>query len=503
MKTIWKSTVGSIITALVMYTLAGLAGSIIDAVSNVGTDIMSYIWDLAMALEGDMDFFEPDAYDVGGIIANVLVVIGCFMLLSSLSQFKELQKSEDTELNVGKVRSGYVILILAVLIDFIPLVGSIFAFILYIIGNAKQISGYKNLCKSESLPESTRQGFDTLRLCVVWILIGDIIGIIPFIGDIVESIISFFVFFGMINGWRTVRDHEPDSTLVSPSNTSKEALNNVRLYDAAKLAEIAGSEGIYNSELVLQCRHELEIRNNSEALYEKIKELDDNRINEIIGNSIAYSEEFVYGCEREKALRIETRKQEEIQKKEANKKWWKKWWWAVALVFVVAEVVQYKVSEWTEKPSEEYGSANTPTIADFADEVVRWISVVDVDDNFRDLEKEHSLDVQLEPYNEIILKDISYGSYDLKLTASFGEFQKSRKAVPYQYDIFISFPYSRNLIEKYKQLYDELAKRLEYGESVEFRYNDTDIETMFDGNGFRITLGKDLYLQSQDDWSQW
>lgn len=222
-------------------------------------------------------------------------------------------------------------------------------------------------------------------------------------------------------------------------------------------------------------------------------------------NSICYAVSCLIGSiivlsgKNEKASLSE----EEIQKKEANKKWWKKWWWAVALVFIVAEVVQYKVSELTEKPAEEYGSTNTPTIADFADEVVRWISVVDVDDNFRDLEKEHSLDVQLEPYNEIVLKDISYGSYDLKLTASFGEFQKSRKAVPYQYDIFISFPYSRNLIEKYKQLYDELAKRLEYGESVEFRYNDTDIETMFDGNGFRITLGKDLYLLSQDDWSQW
>lgn len=356
MKTIWKSTVGAIITALVIYTLAGLAGSIIDAVSNIGTDIMSYIWDLSMAAEGDMDFLELDTYDIGGIIANVLIVIGCFMLLSSLSRFEELQKSEDTRLNVGKVHSGYVILILAVLVDFIPIVGGLFAFILYIVGNAKQISGYKNLSKSESLPKNTRQGFDTLRLCVVWILIGDIIGIIPFIGDIIESIISFFVFFGMINGWRTVRDNEPDDTLVSSSDTSKEVLNkemlnNVRQYDAAKLAEIAGSEGIYNSNLVQQCRHELEVRNNSEALYEKIRVLDDERINEILCNSAAYSEEFVYGCEREKALRAEARKQEEMRKaeeerirleKEYEEKlekrriWWKKWGTLVAILIIAA-----------------------------------------------------------------------------------------------------------------------------------------------------------------------
>ena len=311
MKSIWKNTIGSIITALVIYTLAGLAGSIIDAVSNIGTDIMGYIWDIAMAAEGDMDFFKPDASDIAGIIANVLVVIGCIMLLSSLSQFKELQKSEDAKLNIGKVHSGYIILILAVLIDFIPIVGGLFAFILYIVGNAKQISGYKNLSKSESLPEYTRQGFDTLRLCVVWILIGDIIGIIPFIGDIIESIISFFVFFGIISGWRTVRDNEPEGSFVPSLNINNKTPNNVRLYDDAKLAEIAGSEGIYNSQLVQQCRHEIEVRNKSNVLYEKIKELDDNRINEIIENSGAYSEEFVYGCERERSLREEVRKQNE------------------------------------------------------------------------------------------------------------------------------------------------------------------------------------------------
>lgn len=344
MKSIWKNTIGSIITALVIYTLAGLAGSIIDAVSNIGTDIMGYIWDIAMAAEGDMDFFKPDASDIAGIIANVLVVIGCIMLLSSLSQFKELQKSEDAKLNIGKVHSGYIILILAVLIDFIPIVGGLFAFILYIVGNAKQISGYKNLSKSESLPEYTRQGFDTLRLCVVWILIGDIIGIIPFIGDIIESIISFFVFFGIISGWRTVRDNEPEGSFVPSLNINNKTPNNVRLYDDAKLAEIAGSEGIYNSQLVQQCRHEIEVRNKSNVLYEKIKELDDNRINEIIENSGAYSEEFVYGCERERSLREEVRKQNERirwekeyeEKRERRSKWWKKWGALVIMLIIAA-----------------------------------------------------------------------------------------------------------------------------------------------------------------------
>ena len=60
---------------------------------------------------------------------------------------------------------------------------------------------------------------------------------------------------------------------------------------------------------------------------------------------------------------------------------------------------------------------------------------------------------------------------------------------------------NRNIEQKYQHLYEELAKRLEYAESVDFRYEDIEIISMFDANGFRLTLGEDLYLSGQDDWS--
>lgn len=191
-----------------------------------------------------------------------------------------------------------------------------------------------------------------------------------------------------------------------------------------------------------------------------------------------------------------------IRRRQQRKDWWKKWWWAVVLSTIAILGLNYLsvVLEAKKTPS-KFGRPNTPTIENFADEVVKWISVIDTESRFKDLKIEYYLDVELSPYSEIVLRDISYGSYKFQLTASFGEFKKARNAIPYQYNILVSFPVNRNIEQKYQHLYEELAKRLEYAESVDFRYGDIEIISMFDANGFRLTLGEDLYLSGQDDWS--
>ncbi|MBR6601729.1 MAG: hypothetical protein IKK87_07795 [Bacteroidaceae bacterium] len=191
-----------------------------------------------------------------------------------------------------------------------------------------------------------------------------------------------------------------------------------------------------------------------------------------------------------------------IRKRQLKRDWWKKWWWAVVLSTIAILGLNYlSATQSTNRPSSKYGSPNTPTIESFADEVVKRISIIDTESRFKDLKKEYSLDVELSPNSDVVLSDISYGSYKLQLTASFGEFKKARNAIPYQYDILISFPINRNVEQKYLHLYEELGKRLESAGSVDFRYEDIEIISMFDANGFRLTLGKDLYLRGQDDWS--
>lgn len=202
---------------------------------------------------------------------------------------------------------------------------------------------------------------------------------------------------------------------------------------------------------------------------------------------------------------------EAVHKRQLRRNWWKKWWWVIVLSYIALLGFNYLSSTLIEryfdsKPlqhniSYKHGKHYTPTIEDFADEIVKWISCIDTKKQYKDLQREYSLNTELSPNTNIVLRDVSYGYYKLQLTASFGNFKKAKKALPYQYDIYISFPINANVEQKYLQLYEELSKRLECTGAVDFRYGETEIVCMFDANGFRLTLGKDLYMSGQDDWS--
>lgn len=203
--------------------------------------------------------------------------------------------------------------------------------------------------------------------------------------------------------------------------------------------------------------------------------------------------------------------EEAILKRQTRINWWKKWWWVVVLSTIALLGFNYISSTLLEScfyskisqdnvPS-KYGKHDTPTIENFADEIVRWISYIDIENRYTDLKSEYSLNIELSPNTNIVLCDVSYGTYNLQLTASFGDFKEAKKAIPYQYDIFISFPINADVEQKYLHLYEELRKRLECAGAVDFRHGETEIVCMFDANGFRLTLGKDLYLSGQDDWS--
>ena len=89
---------------------------------------------------------------------------------------------------------------------------SLAAFVLMIVAYAKMISGYAGLKKSPTFPEGARRGASTLFACSIWLLVGYVLGGIPVIGDIIEGLIAFVVFFVMLSAWGTIKAAAPDMT---------------------------------------------------------------------------------------------------------------------------------------------------------------------------------------------------------------------------------------------------------------------------------------------------
>lgn len=203
----WKSAVGSLIGAIWLYTLADIAGSITETVNGILNP--GGILGMFSSFMGDSEGAFVGTVDILGWLFALLVLFGYFLFYSSLSRFMRLQRSDADRMAVGKVRKAYIQLLVAILIGFIPLVGKLIALVLTIVAYATMISGYRGLRDSGTCTEETRQGAARLRAATIWILVGYIIGCLPF-GSAVESLISFITFFVIISGWGIIRRGAPE-----------------------------------------------------------------------------------------------------------------------------------------------------------------------------------------------------------------------------------------------------------------------------------------------------
>lgn len=207
---VWQKTVGSLIGAIWLYTLADIAGSITEFIDGLLNPIG--FLDMISALTGGSEDSSPfSVFDLLGYLFPLLVFMGYLLFFSSLSRFALLQRSDADRMAVRKVRKAYILMFVAILVGFIPIIGKLAALIITIVAYASMLSGYKSLRDSDTFPEEARRGAARLRAATIWLLVGYIIGCLPLCG-IIESLISFIAFFSILSGWNRIRQGAPELT---------------------------------------------------------------------------------------------------------------------------------------------------------------------------------------------------------------------------------------------------------------------------------------------------
>lgn len=206
----WKKTVGTLISSIWLYTLAGIAASITGAINAFlnPNGVMGMIMNL-------MNGQSTQEMGIGDLVEKMfllLVVTGYYLFFRSLTRFMHLQGNETDCENIARIRTGYILMVVALFTDFIPLIGGLVSFILIIISYAKMLSGYSGLKRSVTFPPEAREGASILFTCTIWILVGCVIGSIPLIGSVIESIILLVTFFLILDGWGHIKNGAPDMT---------------------------------------------------------------------------------------------------------------------------------------------------------------------------------------------------------------------------------------------------------------------------------------------------
>lgn len=122
----------------------------------------------------------------------------------------DVQANESDQKAAKDIYIAYILLIVAIVADFIPIIGGIAWLVLVIIGYIKLLSGFKALRDSATYTEDAKSGAAVLYTSTIWILVGAVVSIIPFVGGFINAIITLVVFFTILRGWKKIKDGAPD-----------------------------------------------------------------------------------------------------------------------------------------------------------------------------------------------------------------------------------------------------------------------------------------------------
>lgn len=207
----WKKTVGTLIGAIWLYTLADIAASIAGAVNEIlnPSGALGMIKDL---MEGGSGAPSLSMGDIIESMFSILVLVGYYLFFRSLTRFSRLQSNKQDGEHVSTVRTAYILLVVALVVDFIPFIGWLASFVIMVIAYIKMLSGYSGLKKSATFPAEARQGAATLYSCTIWTLVAYVLGCIPLVGSVIEGIITLVIFFTILSAWGRIKNGAPEMT---------------------------------------------------------------------------------------------------------------------------------------------------------------------------------------------------------------------------------------------------------------------------------------------------
>ncbi len=195
----WKETIAALIAGIWVYTLADIAGGFFGVINNIVGAGEAANAFMNGGSAGGFGFL-----DIICLLCNILVILGYFFFFRSLFRFIKMQRNDADRANANKIKTSYILLIIGIVVGWIPFIGWIAGPVLLIISYVQQLLGYGGLSKSEVLPQNAKEGAAKIRTAIIWMLVGSVLGIIPLVGGFIELVITIVMFFYILKGWKLI-----------------------------------------------------------------------------------------------------------------------------------------------------------------------------------------------------------------------------------------------------------------------------------------------------------
>lgn len=135
-------------------------------------------------------------------VTGIAALIGLVLYIVGLGKLKANLDAKGAQ-GISRLKVAIILGIVAIIFGWIPLLGSIVAGILFIIGFIFEFLGYGAMKQSASLGFEGQQGAGQLRISMIILLVGAIVDLIPFTGMVV-GFISLVALWLIFKGWNMI-----------------------------------------------------------------------------------------------------------------------------------------------------------------------------------------------------------------------------------------------------------------------------------------------------------
>ncbi len=133
------------------------------------------------------------------VMTGIAALVGLVLFFFGLSKLKGGMDAKGAQ-GVSRLKIAVILGIIAVVFGWIPLLGSIVAGILLIIGFIIEFMAYGAMMQSASLGTEGQAGAGKLRISMIILLVSSIIGFFPLAG-IVTGLLSLIALWFVFKGW--------------------------------------------------------------------------------------------------------------------------------------------------------------------------------------------------------------------------------------------------------------------------------------------------------------
>jgi hypothetical protein len=198
-KTLWSQQTKKIFNGILLFSIAWVFYGIFEPIESLVSGI-----DTLASFSGASNPTGGAGTVLSTIVYLLLIGIGWGYVLTivGLRHFGNMLEEADKKA-VGSLRTAFILALIAVGLDFIPLPG-IISDILYLIAIILMLMGYNQLKASSTFPGG--KGASTLFVAMILIVVGWVLDFIPLIGDWMEALLRIIAYIMTLVGWNKIKN---------------------------------------------------------------------------------------------------------------------------------------------------------------------------------------------------------------------------------------------------------------------------------------------------------